>query len=510
MAEVKIDLAHEPDILIGPLTVSPSRRELSRDGAHVVLEHRVMQVLIALHRAQATVVSRDDLIATCWEGRFVSDDALNRVISRLRRALSAVGGDVLGIETLSRIGYRLYRFDGHDAPPPGQALSDGRTAGRRAMVMGMAGMVGVTALGGLAWSRHAQRQVAPEILAMLEQSRQLMGQNTREGQYQGIAILRKVVEREPAFADGWGRLGIAYGIVSHYREKVEGDELRVRAQSAARRALDIDRNNALGETALSVALPFIGHYLERERHQTRALELDPGNYDALIYTAVALQFVGRNKEAVKLYKRLPKGPNTPADYNNFLRALWSAGLVEETDQQFARAVSLYPTQFTLWFTKLQMMLYGGRHQAAIAMASDLQSAPTGPSGRQSSYVIPMALAMETGDQRKIDQLIAERRTLAHQAGYRAEIAIRDVCALGRIDDAFAFCDAYYFNKGFRIPDSEEPGSGSTLNQRQTRFLFEPVSAPMRSDPRFADLMRRLRLDTYWQESGYPPDYLQPA
>lgn len=510
MAEVRIDLAHEPDILIGPLTVSPSRRELSRNGAQVMLEHRVMQVLIALHRSQAAVVSREDLIASCWEGRFVSDDAINRVISRLRRALVEIGGDVLGIETLSKIGYRLYRLEAPDLPQSRQDRQGGGKVGRRAMVTGTAGMVGAAALGGLAWSRHTQRQVAPEILAMLEQSRQLMGQNTREGQYQGIAILRNVVEREPTFADGWGRLGIAYGTVSHYREKVESDELRTRAQSAARRALEIDPDNALGETALSVALPFIGHYLERERHQTRALELDPRNYDALLYTAVTLQFVGRNKEAVKLYKRLPKGPNTPADFNNFLRALWSAGLVEETDQQFSRAVSLYPTQFTLWFTKLQMMLYGGRHQAAIAMASDLQSAPTGPSGRQTSYVVPMALAIETRDQRKIDRLIAERRTLALRAKYLAEIAIRDVCALGRIDDAFTFCDAYYFNRGFRIPDSEEPGSGSALDQRQTRFLFEPVSAPMRSDPRFADLMRRLGFESYWQESGHLPDYLQPA
>ena len=48
-----------------------------------------MQVLVALHRAFPNVVSRDDLIASCWEGRVVGDDAINRAIGRLRRLSEA-------------------------------------------------------------------------------------------------------------------------------------------------------------------------------------------------------------------------------------------------------------------------------------------------------------------------------------------------------------------------------------------------------------------------------------
>ena len=510
MAEVKVDLAHEPDFAIGPLMISPSRRELSHDGLVVTLEHRVMQVLIALHRTNAAVVPRDDLIAACWEGRFVSDDAINQVISRLRRALFEVGGDVLAIETLSKIGYRLYRCDTAGEPQPKLERSSGIRVSRRTVIAGSAGLAGAVALGGLGWSQYKHRLVSAEIDAMMDQSRQLLGQNTREGQYQGIGILRSVVEREPDFADGWGRLGIAYGIVSHYRDKSEGEDLRHRAEAAARRALEIDPDNALGETALSVALPFIGHFLARDRHQSRALARDPRSYDVISYTAVTLQFVGRNKEAVRLYKRLPNGPLTPADHNNFSRALWSAGRVEEADQEIARAVSLYPTQPTLWLTKLQMLLYSGRHKAAIAMATDLQSAPSGANEQSARNLIAMAQALESRDQIAINRLMAQKRVQAGKAGYFAENAIRDACALGRTNDAFTLADAYYFSHGFEIPDADRIGSTATLDQRQTRFLFEPVSAPMRRDPRFGGLMRRLKFDAYWKASGHLPDHLQPA
>jgi DNA-binding winged helix-turn-helix (wHTH) protein len=509
MAEVKIDLAHEPDIKIGPLTISPSTRKLIRNGSHITLENRVMQALVVLRHQNAAVVSRDELIAACWEGRFVSDDAINQVISRLRRALAEIGGDVLAIETLSKIGYRLYPVDAPEKATPWPEPAHRQPLARRPLLVGAAGLLGAAALGKLAW-RQMRNPVSAEILTMMDQSRQLMGQNTREGQNQGIGILRNVVAREPGYADGWGRLGIAYGVVSHYREKDESDELRDRAEAAARRTLQIEPNNALGEMAFSVALPFIGHYLEREQHQNRALALDPNNYDVLIYTAVTLQFVGRNADAVELYRRLPKGPVTPAEYNNFLKALWSADLIEEADQVFARALSLYPTQATLWLTKLQMLLYCGHHREAIAMASDPRSAPTSLNPELAKEFIAMAQALESKDQQTIDTLITAGRKEALQAAYRAENVIRDACAYGRPDEAFELADAYYFNRGHRIPVSEKPGSTPTLDQRQTRLLFEPVTAPMRADPRFAELMRALRFDAYWAKSGHRPDYFKSA
>ena len=43
-----------------------------------MLDPRVMQVLVALTGAAGKVLSRDDLIALCWDGRIVGDNAINR------------------------------------------------------------------------------------------------------------------------------------------------------------------------------------------------------------------------------------------------------------------------------------------------------------------------------------------------------------------------------------------------------------------------------------------------
>jgi TolB-like protein/DNA-binding winged helix-turn-helix (wHTH) protein len=102
-----IDLAEETDFQLGALLVSPSTREVVRGDLREMLEPRIMQVLVALYQANGRVVSRDELIARCWEGRIVGEDAINRAIGQLRR-LSAVDREAsFVIETIPRVGFRL-------------------------------------------------------------------------------------------------------------------------------------------------------------------------------------------------------------------------------------------------------------------------------------------------------------------------------------------------------------------------------------------------------------------
>ncbi|HLY80015.1 MAG TPA: hypothetical protein VKQ70_11605, partial [Caulobacteraceae bacterium] len=58
-------------------------------------------------------VTRDDLIASCWGGLAIGDDAINRCIGRLRKLGDEEIPGAFAIETLPRIGYRLR----HDAAP---------------------------------------------------------------------------------------------------------------------------------------------------------------------------------------------------------------------------------------------------------------------------------------------------------------------------------------------------------------------------------------------------------
>ncbi len=102
----RVDLAKEPDFRLGTIQVRPSTRQIETGGTADTLEPRIMQVLVALARKRGQVVSRDELIETCWEGRIVGGDALNRCISKIRKL-----GEVRGyfrIEAIARVGYRLW------------------------------------------------------------------------------------------------------------------------------------------------------------------------------------------------------------------------------------------------------------------------------------------------------------------------------------------------------------------------------------------------------------------
>lgn len=105
----QIDLAHAQPFRLGPIAVEPALRQVSGgDGpSSETLEPRVMQVLVVLAMANGGIVSRDDLVRQCWEGRIVGDDSINRVIARLRKLADDRAAHGFHIETITKVGYRL-------------------------------------------------------------------------------------------------------------------------------------------------------------------------------------------------------------------------------------------------------------------------------------------------------------------------------------------------------------------------------------------------------------------
>jgi adenylate cyclase len=122
----RVSLAHEPAVKLGALSIDPASRRVSHgDGREAFLEPRVMQVLVTLLRAEGRILSRDELLETCWPGVLVGEDALNRVMGRLRRLAGDLGEGAFKIETVTKVGYRLVALD---ADPQAQQQSAPPTA----------------------------------------------------------------------------------------------------------------------------------------------------------------------------------------------------------------------------------------------------------------------------------------------------------------------------------------------------------------------------------------------
>jgi Tol biopolymer transport system component/DNA-binding winged helix-turn-helix (wHTH) protein len=101
----EIALAREEPFELAGTSVRPAALEVEYAGAVVSIERRVMQVLVALARAEGQPVSRDDLINLCWSGRVVTEGAVNRCVAQLRKTLGPNTG--IRLETIPKVGYRL-------------------------------------------------------------------------------------------------------------------------------------------------------------------------------------------------------------------------------------------------------------------------------------------------------------------------------------------------------------------------------------------------------------------
>ena len=123
-----------------------------------------MQVLVALADARGEILSRDDLIAACWEGRSVTDHSVNRVIQRLRALARACGS--FEIETVIKVGYRLLERQ------PGEVGGGSFAAGWWPAIRGWrlaGGFAGVAAVAAIAlvvvhpWIVKADAALAPVV-----------------------------------------------------------------------------------------------------------------------------------------------------------------------------------------------------------------------------------------------------------------------------------------------------------------------------------------------------------
>jgi len=83
------------------------RRELWRAEIEVPVEPQVFDLLEYLIRNRERVVSKDDLIASIWRGRVVSDSTLSTRITAARTAIGDSGEEQRLIKTLPRKGVRF-------------------------------------------------------------------------------------------------------------------------------------------------------------------------------------------------------------------------------------------------------------------------------------------------------------------------------------------------------------------------------------------------------------------
>lgn len=495
-ADRRVALARTSPFRLGSLDVIPALREIRQDQRREVLEPRVMQVLVLLAAAGGEIVGRDELLERCWDGRIVGDNAINRVISRLRRVGEDTGA--FAIETVTKVGYRLVAV-----PVPGAASSDrsdplaslpigappakgAGAIGRRSLLIAAgAAAVGVVA-GGALWRGRAARDEAERLYELGANARRQM---IRGPLLQAEAFFAQSVRADPGFARGWAALALSRALLLDNSADAELARLTRDAARAADRADRLEPR--LAETRIARALlPTPYRRWQSAIEELRAaLYGDEANWIGLTAMARLLANVGHWREAVTALSPIAtRDAMLPSTRTQLGVSLWGAGRGEEADQLWRATLVDWPNHEQLWQYRFHFLALGGRAREALALLDDPQLPPLSFAPR--TMLVACARGVG-GDARARREAIATVREARARGEVWSLIAAIYLARLDATDEAIELTDRYF-------PDQLPPDG------RRTPFLlFLPPGAEIVRHPRFAPIAERTGLARYWASAGGP-------
>jgi DNA-binding winged helix-turn-helix (wHTH) protein/tetratricopeptide (TPR) repeat protein len=511
-ADREIRLAREPRFRLGAVEVRPATREVIAPAGQTILEPRAMQVLVALAQARGGIVDRDALIARCWSGRAVGEDAISRVISQLRKLGDDLGGDGWTLDTITKVGYRLLPLGGAAPEPEDPTIAaPAKPPPRRLFLGAAAGAAATAVVGGGLWWTLRPRPMPPQARALYEKGQEALRQGLPEQIAQAVGFLRQAVAQAPDDARAWGALALAYQASLTYTPPARQDGVNAQAQAAARRALELDRNDPDGAAALAILTPYYRNWAAADRLYEHALRVHPRQPALQAAYAKLLLSVGRQGAAVKAAQTaVAEDGFSPMYHHALARSLWSAGRTEEAEQVLGKALGLWPRHYALWFLQVYLLAHTGRADEAIAFALDEARRPAGIPPANFDLALMSARAVRSRAPADVEAAVAANAAAARTGAGFAEAAISWMATLGRPDEAFRIARGLYFDEGFALGGqryTSEQGRFMVAGGRgrETVTLFMPPAAVLRRDPRFGVLVRDLGIADYWRGAGHGPD-----
>ena len=296
----------------------------------------------------------------------------------------------------------------------------------------------------------------------------------KEAQWQ----FERAVSLDPQNARAYAGLADATHLLGLFWKRESREELFRTAREFANRAIGLDANLAEAHSALGLILYDSLEWLEAEAEALRALTLNPSYSLARIWYSLLLQEEGRADEALQ-QMRLARDtdPQSAQIARLMLFILLALHRLDEVPGALDRLEKIEPNGPNIHASKAWLFFLSGDTPAAfkeLDIAEALPT-PTGPIGTSISRVEMLALS---GDKPRARELLEHvKDTSAHGPVYRAT-------ALGYIGD---------LDECFRILNEQLDSAGIPLQE----IRLDPCCEPIRRDPRFTALLKRLKM---------PPQY----
>ena len=319
------------------------------------------------------------------------------------------------------------------------------------------------------------RVVEPQAHEAYLMGRYFWNKRTGADLEKALEYFTQATERDPNYAQAYSGLADTYALLGDWQYGVLAPKDALpRAKAAAIKALQLD--NTLGEAHTSLAFCLEGFDWDlqsADQEFRRGIALNPGYATAHHWYAWHLSLLGRNDESIaEMRKAQNLDPLSLIINADLAEVLLIARLTNESIQQSRKTIEM-DVNFPLAHNQLGLayLQQQKREEAIVELQTATRlsaSSPTCAANLGRAYAV-------TGRRDEAVQLLGDLKKRA-TASYSnaAEIAVV-YAALGDTDQAIAWLD-----KGYE--ERFNPG-----------VLLRPGFDPLRADPRFQDLERRVGL-----------------
>ncbi len=320
------------------------------------------------------------------------------------------------------------------------------------------------------------RPVDPEAHQLFLKGRYYLVKNTQEGARKALEYFQQSIDRDPAYAAAYAQLANTYVLLG-----VTGIDVRPpretmpRAKAAALKALELDDTLAEARAQLGRMRWYDWDWPAAEKDFQRAIELNPGYAAAHPWYSNYLCSLGRFDEAIAEAKRaLELDPLFLV--SNHVQA-WPYHLsrrYDEAIERYRKTLEMDPNFPRTHLRLGEVYAAKGMYREAIAEYEKFSALGGGSTMALALIGNARALLGERHEAlRVLEELTAESKRRYVPSFHFAIVH----AGLGDKDQAFAWLDRAYEERSQFLVD----------------LKFEPILDPLRSDPRFADLVRRVGL-----------------
>jgi len=302
-----------------------------------------------------------------------------------------------------------------------------------------------------------------------------LDKRTEDGLNKGIEYFEQAIQKDPNYALAYAGLAechnllAALGFVSPKGEYLKGKE-------AALKSVEID--DTLSEAHASLAEIKLGSdwdWSDNENEFRRAIELDSNNANAHYYYAIDLLFMGRIGEASTEAKRAQELDPLSLSKNRILGAIYYNGRqYDDAIIQERKTLELGPN-FVLAHADLGAA-YVQKSMYKDAVAEFEKALEIYPGNASDLAALGNAYAV-MGRKPDADKVLDQLNDISKQKYVSPRFVAYVYVGLGEVDQAFE-CLGKAFDDGSLHGES---------------FKANPAFDPLRSDPRFANLLRRMNL-----------------